>query len=333
MAISTTATTSEAAQERGQRFSAGNFTALGSLSLKSRYVMEGLLHGLHKSPFHGLSVEFNEYRDYQPGDDLRHLDWRLYARSDRLAIKKFEQETNANAYLLCDTSASMTYKGSRAWGSKLEAAAICAAALGWMLLHQHDAVGWMAAAAANLPGPAGGAGTGEGAAQFDYLAPGQRRSQFGALLGRLERMQGGSGEGRFDALLETAARLIRRRSIVFIISDLLEDAATMRDACRRLRYSGHDCVVIQILDPDEIDFPFEGDVTFEDLETSARRQVRTSEARTLYLRRLQAHMDAHHALYRELEFTHALLRTDADPAAALLPCLLRHTASRAGTGR
>ena len=103
--------------------------------------MEGFLSGLHDSPFHGFSVEFSDYRNYQPGDDLRHLDWRLYARSDRLCIKRYMQETNARFYVVCDTSASMKYQGGAAWGSKLECAKVLAAALTWFLLKQNDAAG------------------------------------------------------------------------------------------------------------------------------------------------------------------------------------------------
>ncbi|HSI83937.1 MAG TPA: hypothetical protein VK970_09150, partial [Candidatus Methylacidiphilales bacterium] len=230
------------------------------------------------------------------------------------------------------TSASMLYQGKRAWGAKLQAAGIVAAALGWMMLHQHDAVGWMAASpssttSAGTAGAGNRSGSGSGGPEIGYLAPGQRRSQFGALLGKLERMQS-SGESRFAELLDTAARLIRRRSIIFIISDLLDDAETLRAACRRLRYSGHDCVVVQVLDPDEVDFPFEGDSTFQDLETGIRKQVNTAEARARYLERFRAHMAAHRALFTEVEFTHAVLRTDQDPAPALLPYLLRHVARR-----
>src|SRR4029078_3735973 len=107
-------------------FDAALFARLEGLEWKARYVMEGFLHGVHQSPFHGPSVEFRDYRDYHPGDDLRRLDWRLYAGSDRLCIKRYEQETNARCYLLCDTSASMAYRGTAAWGSKMDGARVLA---------------------------------------------------------------------------------------------------------------------------------------------------------------------------------------------------------------
>src|SRR5881394_3762039 len=127
--------------ELSQKFDPKMLAALEGLELKARCVMEGFLSGLHDSPFHGFSVEFSDYRNYQPGDDLRHLDWRLYARNDRLCIKRYMQETNVRFYAVCDTSGSMSYRGAAAWGSKLECARVLAAALTWFLLKQNDAAG------------------------------------------------------------------------------------------------------------------------------------------------------------------------------------------------
>src|SRR6266567_6542110 len=130
-----------ATQTLSERFDPKVLATLEGLDFKARYVMEGFLNGLHDSPFHGFSVEFSDYRNYQPGDDLRHLDWRLYARNDRLCIKRYMQETNVRFYIVCDTSASMAYRGAQAWGSKLEVARILAGALSWFLLKQNDAAG------------------------------------------------------------------------------------------------------------------------------------------------------------------------------------------------
>src|SRR5258706_6467674 len=131
-------------QTLSERFDTKLLATLEGLDFKAGYVMEGFLNGLHESPFHGFSVEFSDYRNYQPGDDLRHLDWRLFARSDRLCIKRYMLETNARFYIICDTSASMEYRGAAAWGSKLDCARILAAALAWFLLKQNDAVGLVA---------------------------------------------------------------------------------------------------------------------------------------------------------------------------------------------
>src|SRR2546428_2958419 len=156
--------------------------ALEGLDFKARYVMEGFLSGLHDSPFHGFSVEFSDYRNYQPGDDLRHLDWRLYARTDRLCIKRYMQETNVRFYIVCDTSASMGYRGATAWGSKLECARVLAAALTWFLLKQNDAAG-MVSLTTRPPdplSPSDGERAGvRGSSVPEFIRPSQRPNQFG----------------------------------------------------------------------------------------------------------------------------------------------------------
>ena len=122
-------------------FDASILRGLSGLQFRARYLVEGVLNGLHESPFRGFSSDFSEYRDYQQGDDLRHLDWRFYARADKLCIRRYEQETNLNFYVVCDSSASMAYAGTRAWASKLDAAKTLAAAFAWLLLKQKDSVG------------------------------------------------------------------------------------------------------------------------------------------------------------------------------------------------
>src|SRR6476660_2499773 len=159
-------------QSLSERFDPKLLAALEGLDFKARYVMEGFLSGLHDSPFHGFSVEFSDYRNYQPGDDLRHLDWRLYARNDRLCIKRYMQETNVRFYVVCDTSTSMNYRGKKAWGSKLECARVLAAALTWFLLKQNDAAGMVSLDSAT--------------GRPEFIRPSQRSSQFGLLLRQLE---------------------------------------------------------------------------------------------------------------------------------------------------
>src|SRR5690349_24898409 len=135
---------SSTTQTLSERFDPKVLAALEGLDFKARYVMEGFLSGLHDSPFHGFSVEFSDYRNYQPGDDLKHLDWRLFARSDRLCIKRYVEETNARVYVVCDTSGSMEYRGEEAWGRRLDCARTVAAAFTWGLLRHNDGVGLIA---------------------------------------------------------------------------------------------------------------------------------------------------------------------------------------------
>lgn len=284
------------------RFDPKVLATLRGLDLKARYLVEGFLSGLHESPFHGFSVEFSEYRDYQPGDDLRHVDWRLYARSDRLCVKQYMQETNARFYVVCDTSASMGYRGRAAWASKLEAARLLGAALSWLLLRQNDAVGLLAMDA-RVGGP-------------EFIRPSQKPSQFGVMLRQLEQLRPTGGPGLARAL-GYAARLFHRRSVILFFSDLLEPAESLAAAFKELRFLGHECLIFQVLDRDETEFPFEDSCVFEDLESNVRRFVTPQAARNRYLERFGTFMAAHRELYRSLEMPHCLVQTDGDPWQAL----------------
>lgn len=282
-------------------FDPRTLAALGGLDLKARYLMEGFLSGVHQSPFHGVSVEFSDYRNYQPGDDLKHLDWRLFARSDRLCIKRYIQETNGRIYVIVDTSASMAYRGAKAWGSKLDCARIVAAALTWFLLRQKDAAGMIALAGGEAP---------------RFIRPSQRPSQFGLMLRELELLEpaGGACLGR---LLAETVRLVHRRSIILFFSDLLEPSAEVARGFKQLRFEGHDCLVFQVLDADEIEFPFGEPRIFEDLESGARRNINPAGAREKYLARFGAFMSEHRDLFRSLEIPHCVVRTDEKPWGAL----------------
>jgi uncharacterized protein (DUF58 family) len=284
------------------RFDPKLLAALEGLDFKARYVMEGFLSGLHESPFHGFSVEFSDYRNYQPGDDLRHLDWRLYARNDRLCIKRYMQETNVRFYIVCDTSASMQYRGAGAWGSKLECAKVLAAALSWFLLRQNDAAGMVTVS-----------GTGEAP---EFIRPSQRPNQFGVMLRQLESLKA-SGGACLAALMQHTARLVHRRSVVLFFSDLLEPSEEVALGFKQLHFQRHEVIVFQVLDRDETEFPFTEPKVFEDLETGARRVVSPSAAREKYLSRFNAFMAAHQNLFRSLEMAHCLVRTDQSPLHAL----------------
>jgi uncharacterized protein (DUF58 family) len=284
------------------RFDPKVMSLLLSLDLKARYIVEGFLHGLHKSPFHGISVEFSEYRDYQPGDDLRHLDWQLYARSNRLCVKKYTQETNVRIYLVIDTSGSMNYRGSDAWASKLEVAKAVAAAMTSLALRQNDAVGLLT--------------MDELAQGSEFIRPSQKPSQFGIMLGHLQNIQPAGGP-RLAELLQHMLRLIHRRSVILFFSDLLEDADGIRESFQQLRFLGHECLVFQVLDRDELEFPFEQSSVFRDLETQERRTVDPNAARDRYLKRFESFLKEYHDLFQSLEIPHCVLRTDQEPWEAL----------------
>jgi uncharacterized protein (DUF58 family) len=276
--------------------------ALEGLDFKARYVMEGFLTGLHNSPFHGFSVEFSDYRNYQPGDDLRHLDWRLYARSDRLCIKRYMQETNVRFYVVCDTSASMEYRGSDAWGSKLECAKVLGAALTWFLLKQNDAAG-MVTLSGQTEVP-------------EFIRPSQRPTQFGLMLRQLELLAP-SGGACLASLLNHLARLVHRRSVILFFSDLLEPSEDVALGFKQLRFQGHEVIIFQVLDRDELEFPFSEGRVFEDLETGERRVISPDAVREKYLERFNAFMAQYDELFRSLEMPHCVVRTDQNPWRAL----------------
>ena len=285
-----------------ERFDPKLLAALEGLDFKARYVMEGFLHGLHDSPFHGFSVEFSDYRNYQPGDDLRHLDWRLFARSDRLCIKRYMQETNARFYVVCDTSASMKYRGAGAWGAKLECAQVLGAALSWFLLKQDDAAGMVTLSGAReVP---------------EFIRPSQRPNQFGLMLRQLESLEA-SGGACLARLLQHTVRLVHRRSVILLFSDLLEPSEEVALGFKQLKFHGHEVIVFQVLDRDELEFPFTEPRLFEDLESQVRRMVNPLSARTGYLTRFNAFMKAHQQLFQSLEISHCLVRTDENPWRAL----------------
>jgi len=291
-----------ATQALSDRFDPKLLAALEGLDFKARYVMEGFLAGLHSSPFHGFSVEFSDYRDYQPGDDLRRLDWRLYARSDRLCIKRYMQETNVRFYVVCDASASMEYRGATAWASKLDCAKVLGAALTWFLLKQNDAAGMVTLSGqSEIP---------------EYIRPSQRSTQFGLMLRQIESLQP-SGGACLSSLLRHSARLVHRRSVILFFSDLLEPSKEVALGFKQLRFDGHEVIVFQVLDRDELEFPFAEPKVFEDLETGVRRVVTPAMARTKYLERFNEFMHAHYELFRQLEIPYCLVRTDQNPWQAL----------------
>ena len=238
---------------------------LGSLELKARTVVEGFLNGLHRSPFKGFSVEFAEYRQYIHGDDLSTIDWKVYARSDRHYIKKFEEETNLQCHVLLDISGSMRY-GSHGI-TKYEYGQCLAASLGYLMNRQRDAVGLAA---------------------FDdqirtMLPASARPGHLRALLVTLERLQPGN-ETNVSTPLHQLADALTKRGMVVLISDLLDDPERVIRGLRHFRFRGTDVIVFQILDPDEIDFPFERATRFEDLETSEEVTAVPTVARTPYLK-------------------------------------------------
>lgn len=246
--------------------------AIRDLELRARVVIEGLWAGLQRSPFTGFSVEFTEYRPYSPGDDLRHLDWRALARTDRHYLKQFEDETNLRCQLLVDASQSMTFGSTGV--SKAQYARTLAATLGYFLLKQRDVVG-LATFADGL---------------IDVLPARWRRGQWRHLLALLERTST-ARDTRLDRALDQSAPRWRRRSIIVIISDFLSPVSEWESALGRIAAAGHDVRAVQILDPVELTLDFGRTAVWVDIENGRTLYVDPLQARDGYLRRFSSHQN------------------------------------------
>lgn len=221
---------------------------LSNMHLRARLVVEGFIVGLHKSPYHGFSVEFAEHRAYGPGDDLRYLDWRLYGKTDRFYIKQFEEETNLKAHIMLDISKSMEYGSADI--TKLQYGSYLAAALGYLLLRQQDAVG-LTLFSEDI---------------HTHLRPSSRPSMLNNLLSVLENIEPGT-DTEIGSSLHRLAERIHRRGLVILISDLLDDLEPVLNGLKHFRHDRHEVLVFHILDPREVDFAFGAQAKFQDMET------------------------------------------------------------------
>ena len=222
---------------------------ISDLTLRSRRLAEGGISGQHRSPFHGFNVEFAAYREYTPGDDLRRLDWRVYARSDRHYIKQYEEESNVRVTFVGDASASMNYRGSRAALSKFDYASTLVVSRAMLLARQQDPVGLVLFDEE--------AGT--------ILPPSATQSQVTVMSGLLQGCTP-ARKTELGGLLSSLTDRIRRRGFMVIVSDLFTDLDAVYDGLNRLRFLGHEVLVLQVLDRDELDLPFDGPTIFKDIE-------------------------------------------------------------------
>lgn len=237
---------------------------LGSMELRARLVVEGFITGLHKSPFHGFSAEFSEHRQYRAGDDLKHIDWKIYGRSDRFYVKQYEDETNLRCLIAVDQSASMGY-ASEGHITKFQYASYLAAALSYLVLQQRDAAG-LATYTTDVE---------------SYLPPRSKRSYVQELIKTLDTATPHDTTGTATALHRLAERLTRR-GLVVIISDLFDDPSQILQALRHFRHNRHDVLVMHVLDPREVDFNFSTAAVFKDMETGEELTTQPLHLRNAY---------------------------------------------------
>ena len=229
------------------------------LDLRAQMIVKGFLQGIHASPYQGFSVEFSEHRRYSHGDDPKDIDWLAYAKTDRYYIKKFEAETNITGYLVLDTSQSMAYT-YRQQLTKLEYCICLAAALTYLMLMQQDPIGLVT---------------------FDRkirasLFPRSRRSQFAAILSQLTKLKPG-GETELQGPMRQLLAMLRHRSLIMLMSDLLSDVDSTLDSIRMLKHAGHDVIVFHVLDEAEVTFPFSGLVQLNDPESRQSLNVNADD--------------------------------------------------------
>ncbi len=249
---------------------------LANLELRARLLVEGMYASRHRCPYYGYSVEFKDHREYAPGDDPRTIDWKMLARTERHYVKRFEMESNMDVIAIVDSSASMGYAGQGGGRlSKMEYACYLSASLSYLAHRQQDSPGLIA---------------------FDqemqlYLGPRQGQRHLYTLLARLEALQPANGTDLGGVLTRLGQRL-RRRSLLVLISDCYGDDAAIRDGIRQLAARGHDLIVLQLLDHDELSWPFHALTAFADLETGREVMCDPLRQRGDYRRRLEAFTNA-----------------------------------------
>jgi uncharacterized protein (DUF58 family) len=268
----------EAATEYRRYLDPRTLARVGSLELRARLIVEGLMTGQHRSPYQGISVEFAQHRPYVQGDDIRHVDWKVYGRSEKIYLKQYLQETNLNLICVVDASESMGFgsvkgeQGSR-W-SKYDHATAIAAALSYMAIQQQDSVGL---------------------AIFDqvlsrYFKPSNSPGQWKLVISELQQVPRWNKTGT-GKVLDQLAEKLTHRSVVVILSDFFDDLEGIRQGLRHLRYKKHEIMVFQILDPQETDFPFEDVTLFKGLEEAGELLTEPQALRQGYLEQLSAFTD------------------------------------------
>ena len=278
---------------------------LGTTQLRARAVVEGVLSGLHRSPHQGQSVEFAEHKEYAPGDELRHIDWKAYGKVDRYYVKQFEHETNLRAFFVIDASGSMNYRGAEGL-SKIEYAAVIAASLSYLLVRQQDAVGLVLA----------------GGNKTRYLPPRAAMGHFPAILHHLEELR---GEGPTDlaAAADWVAEKARRRAAIFVLSDLFDFSPGALKRLTDLRRMKNEVSVFHLLDPWELEFPFEDSTRFLGLEGEPELEVDPRAIRESYLEEMNALLERSKRACRDADVEYEQVRTDAPLDRLLLRFLAR----------
>ena len=282
------------------RFDPTELRKYGGLTLIARTLVEGFLTGVHKSPYKGFSVEFAEHRQYYPGDEIRHIDWRAYGKTDRYYIKEFEEETNLKAHLLVDASGSMSFKGK--YPSKFQFAQYVAASLAYLMLHQRDAVGLVTHDT-----------------RLRQMVPAKASSKhLLRIIRTLEETRPGGETELAPIWHDLAGHQLRRRGLIVILSDCFDDLDRLLKALQHFRHKRHEVLLFHILAPEEIEFPFRRMTQFRNLEIAGDKLlVDPNRLRAEYLKNFQAFCTKLKEKAGGMRIDYHLLRTDAPVDRAL----------------
>ncbi|MDA0987102.1 MAG: DUF58 domain-containing protein [Bacteroidetes bacterium] len=279
-------------------------STVSSMELRAKFVVEGFLTGLHKSPYHGFSVEFSEHRQYLPGDDLRKLDWKILAKTDRFYIKQFEEETNLAAHIFIDTSASMGYASEKNKITKLKYAAYLAASLSYLMNKQKDAVG-LGLYDSKL---------------HKYLSPKTSKTHLNILLSELENMIPSQNTNAAVAIGPYIEK-IKRKGLIILISDLFDSEENTFKLFKQLRYNGHEVIIFQILDDQEVEFEFTKNTNFIDLESTERIITSPIQIKTEYKRAVENYLSKIKTNCYQHKIDYSLIKTSTTFDVALLQYL------------
>jgi len=277
---------------------------LGNLNLVARLVVEGFITGLHRSPYHGFSVEFAEYRQYMPGDDIRHIDWKVYGKTDRFYVKQFEEETNLKSYILLDSSASMAYSSHSV--TKFQYATYLAAALSYLMLKQRDSVGLVTFAQKIKK----------------YLPPRSVNTYLSIILQQLQKTRVSSTTNIAKTFHQMAER-INRRGLIIVLSDLMDDPDKVISGLKHFRHKKHEIIVFHILDPLERSFNYKHDATFVDMESGEKIATQPWHIQNEYRQLVNKFIDTYKSQCLANRIDYVLIDTMQDFDRVLLQYLIK----------
>ena len=271
---------------------------LSNMSLRARLVVEGYIIGQHKSPFHGFSVEFAEHRAYGPGDEIRHIDWKLYGKTDRFFVKQYEEETNLRSYILLDTSRSMEYKSNKI--SKLDYGNYLSAALAYLMINQQDGVGLTL---------------------FDnqiqtFIPPRSKPSHVNTILTHLDKT-GSAKDTNVGIVLHEMAERIKKRGLIILISDLFDETENIINGLKHFRHNKQEIIVFHVMDRKELNFDFSNRTKFKDMETDEQITTEPWKIRKIYQKAIQSYQDELRLRCREQKIDYVPLFTDQNLDLAL----------------